>query len=217
MVAERANGRPLCSVCGRAAPGYDRLPRRSFEFVPLWAFVCFYSTPRGAWRVRTAVSEWKRCRGFAGKRHLTEAYAWFLARWARRLSWKEVARIFHSSWGNVFRAVERAVEWGRVRQDLSSVRAIGIDEIAWKKDHRCLTLVYPIDTHRKRPLWIGHHRKIKALLGFFRWFGNKRSQRLAFACSDRWKPYLKVIAKSGPSRPCAGSFPYHGILLQGHR
>ena len=27
----------------------------------------------------------------AGKHRLTEAYAWFLARWARRLSWKEVA------------------------------------------------------------------------------------------------------------------------------
>ena len=35
QVEARANGRPLCSGCGRAAPGYDRLRERRFEFVPL--------------------------------------------------------------------------------------------------------------------------------------------------------------------------------------
>jgi len=30
-VVERANGRARCSSCGRAAPGYDRLPVRRFE------------------------------------------------------------------------------------------------------------------------------------------------------------------------------------------
>jgi hypothetical protein len=33
----------------------------------------------------------------SGKRQLTEAYAWFLSGWARRLSWKEVAQVFHTS------------------------------------------------------------------------------------------------------------------------
>ncbi len=28
VVHERANGRPICSGCGRAGPGYDRLPVR---------------------------------------------------------------------------------------------------------------------------------------------------------------------------------------------
>ncbi|MEJ2406626.1 MAG: hypothetical protein P8171_20490 [Candidatus Thiodiazotropha sp.] len=44
-----------------------------------------------------------------GKRHLTKAYAWLLAGWARRLSWKEVAEAFHTSWDHVFRSVEMAV------------------------------------------------------------------------------------------------------------
>ena len=48
----------------------------------------------------------------SGKKQLTDAYAWFLASWAR-LSWKEVATVFHASWDSVFRSVEMAVEWGR--------------------------------------------------------------------------------------------------------
>ena len=35
-IEARANGRPVCSGCGKRRPGYDRLPARSFQFVPLW-------------------------------------------------------------------------------------------------------------------------------------------------------------------------------------
>jgi len=42
---------------------------------------------------------------------------------------------------------------------------------------------------------VGDKRTIKTLLRFFHWFGQQRSQALQFVCSDKWKPYLKVIAK----------------------
>jgi hypothetical protein len=41
-VRPRANGRPICSGCHRVRPGYDRLPARRFEFVPLWAIPVFF-------------------------------------------------------------------------------------------------------------------------------------------------------------------------------
>ena len=37
----RKNGRAICSGCDRPGPGYDRLPERRFEFVPLWG-IAFY-------------------------------------------------------------------------------------------------------------------------------------------------------------------------------
>jgi len=194
-VVERANSRPVCSGCGRHGPGYDRQPRRRFEFVPLWGIkVYLVYAPRRVecpcCGVRVEQMPWAM-----GKRPLTKAYGWFLAEWARRLSWKETAEAFRTSWESVFRSVEMAVEWGRHHQDLSGVKAIGIDEIAWKKGHKYLTLVYQIDEHRKRLLWIGKERKAKTLLRFFRWFGAERSHELQYICSDMWKPYLKVIAK----------------------
>jgi transposase len=194
-VAERANGKPLCSGCGRGCPGYDRLPKRRFEFVPLWGIKVFlvYAPRRvecSGCGVHVEQMPWAM-----GKRPLTQAYGWFLSSWAKRLSWKETAEIFRTSWESVFRSVEMAVEWGRAHQDLSGVQSIGIDEIAWQKGHKYLTLVYQIDTHCKRLLWIGNKRKTKTLLGFFRWFGADRSQGLKYICSDMWKPYLKVIAK----------------------
>jgi transposase len=44
-----------------------------------------------------------------GKRAPTRAYMLFLARWARRLSWKETAEAFRTSWDKVFDAVEHVV------------------------------------------------------------------------------------------------------------
>jgi len=56
----RANSRAICSGCGHRRPGYDKLPVRRFEFIPLWGIkVFFLYAPR---RV-----ECRRC-GVKGKR-----------------------------------------------------------------------------------------------------------------------------------------------------
>ena len=195
----RVNRRPVCSGCARKRPGYDHLPVRHFEFIPLWGHkVFFVYAPRrvqcGGCGVRVERMPWVE-----GKHQLTETYSWFLAGWAKRLSWKEVAEAFHTTWDHVFCSVERAVTWGRAHQDLSGVQAIGVDEIAWQRGHRYLTLVYQIDRHCKRLLWIGEKRTVKTLLRFFRWFGKDRSQALGFVCSAMWKPYMKVLAKKAGS------------------
>jgi len=42
LIEPRANGRAICSGCGKQAPGYDRLARRRFEFVPLWQITVYF-------------------------------------------------------------------------------------------------------------------------------------------------------------------------------
>ena len=56
-----------------------------------------------------------------GKRTLTKAYMLFLARWARRLSWKETAEAFRTSWDKVFDAVEHVVTFGLEHRTLGPV------------------------------------------------------------------------------------------------
>jgi transposase len=99
-----------------------------------------------------------------GKNHLTTTYAWFLARWAKRLSWKEVAEAFQTSWDSVVRSVKMAVVWGLEHRSIKDVRAIGIDEIArGRGQNKYVTLVYQIDAGYKRLLWMGKERTEKTL------------------------------------------------------
>ncbi len=177
-IVPRANGRAQCSGCGRRAPGYDHLRPRRFEFVPLWGLLVFFVYEMRRVNCQRCGIIVERVPWADGKETLTKTYAWFLARWAKRLSWKEVADTFHSSWDTVFRAVKMAVAWGRAHQDLGGIRAIGVDEIARQKGQKYLTLVYQIDEGCRRLLWVGRDRTEKTLEGFFTWFGEERSQLL---------------------------------------
>ena len=134
----------------------------------------------------------------SGNSPLTTAYQWFLAKWAERLAWSQVATIFHSSWQQVRNAVKHAVFWGVMYEDLADVKTIGIDEIAHRKGHRYLTVVYQIDAGLKRLLWVGEHRQAESLRRFFATLGAEVRQGIQFVCSDMWKPYLQVIAEQIP-------------------
>ena len=195
QVRAGAHARPICSGCRRTRPGYDTLPSRDFEFVPLWGIAVFlvYGLRRVNCKrcgVKVEAVPWA-----TGKHTLTTTYMQFLAVWARRLSWSEVATIFQTSWEKVFHSVQWMVEWGLQHRKLTRIRSLGIDEVAWRRGHHYLTLVYQIDGHCQRLLWLGKDRTVKTLLRFFRSFGKQRSARLRFICSDLWKPYLKVIAR----------------------
>lgn len=194
-IRPRANGRPTCSGCGYRRPGYDTLSPRRFEYVPLWGIAVYlvYAMRRVECPSCGVVVEtvpWAN-----GKSQATTTYAWFLARWAKRLSWSEVAEAFQTTWERVFRSVEMAVTWGLAYRDLEGVQAIGIDEVLWRRGYKFLTVVYQIDAGVRRLLWVGRDRKAKTLLRFFRWFGPEHSARLRFICTDMWQPYLKVIAR----------------------
>ena len=194
-VHERAKGRPLCSGCGQTAPGYDRLPERRYEFVPLWALAVFLVyAPRRVDCRRCGVKV-ERVPWAEGKSQLTTTYRWFLASWSKLLPWQQVANVFHTSWQSVYRSVEMAVAWGLAHRNLDGIDAIGVDEVQWQKGHHYLTLVYQIDGSCRRLLHIAPERTVRSLLSFFRMLGKTRSAALKFVCSDMWQPYLKVIAK----------------------
>jgi transposase len=194
-VKPREGSRAVCSGCDRRGPGYDSLPQRRFEFVPLWGIKVFFlyamrriDCPRCGVTVETV--PWA-----TGKSLLTKAYAYFLASWAKRMSWAEVATAFKTSWESVFRSVEMVVEWGLAHRCLDSVESIGVDEVLWQRGYKFLTVVYQIDEGCRRLLWVGRDRTVRTMLRFFRQFGRERAAALRFVCSDMWQPYLKVIAK----------------------
>lgn len=195
-VRPRKGAQGVCSVCARPAPGYDLLPERRFEFIPLWGFavVLLYSMRRvGCTRcgVKVEAVPWG-----IGKHTLTRAYMLYLAHWARTLSWKETALSFNTSWEKVCQAVEYVVGWGLEQRQLGPLRAIGVDEIAYGKGHDYLTLVYQIDAGVTRLLWVGEERTKASFQKFFDLIGQDLASKIEFVCSDRWKPYLNLIAKN---------------------
>jgi len=195
QILARKGSRPICSICNEPGPTYDHGSERRFEFIPFWGFLVFFvytmrrvDCPKCGVHVESV--PWAE-----GKSPVTKAYAWFLAKWAKQMSWSQVAEAFHTSWHKVFSSVDMAVKWGREHVDLSGITAMGVDEMAWGVGHSYVTVVYQINAGVKRLLWVGKDRKAKTLLEFFHWFGPERTALIEFVCSDMWKPYLQVIKK----------------------
>ena len=189
----RRAARPVCSGCGRKRPGYDRLPERAFDFVPLWAIpvVLWYSMRRvdcPRCGVTVEMVPWA-----AGKSSMTHAYSWFLSSWAKTLSWKETARRFGTTWDTVFRAVDIAVRWGLEHRSLDGIRSIGVDELSWKKGQKYLTMVYQLDHGCRRLLHISKDRTAASFHTFFDMLGEERTRRIEFVASDMWKAFLQVV------------------------
>jgi transposase len=189
--------RGRCSQCRRPAPGYDRLPERRWQSVPLWGIpTYYYYAPRrvecGEHGVIIEHLPWSQ-----GKRPVTCAMMVFLARWARRLSWRETAQVFGTSWEAVYRSVEWLVPWGLAHRNLQGVETLGVDEIHWGHGLRAnnfLTLIYQIDTYCRRLLWVGKRRSQATLRRGLQDLGPEVVKGLRFVCSDMWTPYLKVLA-----------------------
>jgi transposase len=189
----RKKSRPSCSGCGRRGSTYDRLEERRFEFVPILGMLVFL-----AYRMRRVdcahcgvkVETVPWC---DGKNQLTTTYRWYLATWAKRLSWSQVAAIFRTSWDSVCRSVEHAVEWGLAHRDLSKITALGVDEVAWRRGHTYFTLVYDISGEAKRLLAVVQDRTEASLRLCLEGLGQPVCDGVQFVCSDMWQPYLKVI------------------------
>jgi len=190
--------RGKCSTCLEPCPGYDTLEERRWLFVPMWGIIVhfFYAARRVECAEHGVAVEhipWSQ-----GKSPVTTAMMGFLARWARRLSWRETARTFQTSWEAVYHSVEWFVTWGLAHRQLEGVHSMGIDEIHWgqgKRADQFLTVIYQIDEHCRRLLWVGRRRTQATLQRGLKELGPAVVSGLRYICSDMWQPYLSVMAK----------------------
>ena len=192
-VRPRVGSKGKCSSCHKPAPTYDQLTLRRFEFVPFWGFAVFLLYRMRRVDCQTCGVKVEEVPWGCGKHQMTTAYVLFLAHWAKKLSWKDTALSFRTSWDKVCQAVEVVVQWGLEHRSLEGIQALGVDEIARGKGHKYLSLVYQIDAHCKRLLWIGQERTVATFEQFFDMIGPDRSGKIEFVCSDMWRPYLRVI------------------------
>jgi transposase len=189
--------KPLCGRCQNPGRFRDVRSQRHFKHVPLWNIAVEL-----VYRPRRVICH--TCGGVyvehipwgAGKRRMTTAYACFLATWARLLPWKQVADLFHCSWGTVCSAVHHVVDYGLQQRNLSNLSVIGIDEISRKRGHHYLTNVYDLDSGTL--IWSAPGRSKETLKAFFQLLGEQSCKQLKGICCDMWRPYIDIIQQYAP-------------------
>jgi transposase len=198
-VKARKDSRGKCPQCLQRCPSYDRSQRRRlFSYVPIWGFPVYlsYHPRRVKCKIHGIVTEhlpWAK-----GKERITNSHKIFLAVWAKRLSWAEVAKIFNTSWDTVFSAVRSLVDWGLEKRSLEDITTIGIDEVHVFNGRKYMTLVYEIAASRKRLLWCAEDNTKATLERFFSYIGSQKTEKLRYICTDMLPAYLSVIRQKAP-------------------
>jgi transposase len=199
FILPRQGSSALCSRCGKPCACYDHLGMRTWQSVPLWTFLVVLLYPMRRVNCPDCGIVVERVPWAEGKQTLTNTFRLWLARWARLLSWQEVADLFGVVWTDVSRSVAWVVEFGLEHRDLQGIVAIGIDEVCVRVGRVYWTLVYQIDAGLTRLLSIGVGHTKQALAGCLDELGTPVCAALRYVCSDMWEPYLELIRQRLPN------------------
>jgi transposase len=108
--------------------------------------------------------------------------------WLKVASQKAVGENLGLSWDEIHRIMERAVARGLQRRQAETVKHIGVDEKAFRKGHRYLTLVNDLD--RSRVLYVAEDRKQSSMDGFWPTLTPQQLDGIEAVAMDMWDPYI---------------------------
>jgi transposase len=122
-----------------------------------------------------------------------EQAAWLCA----QMPWSKAACLLRTTWRSLQSVVERVVADLRCGRDrLGGLRRIGIDEKAWRKGHRYITVV--VDHDRGRLVWAAAGRNQDTLGRFFDDLGEERAALLTHVSADGAEWIHNVVRQRAP-------------------
>jgi len=117
-----------------------------------------------------------------------------ISQFTRMMTIKDACLIWNLDWKTVKEIDKRSIQDNLVDLKTINPTLIGVDEIAYEKGHKYLTVVRDITA--RKVIWIGFHRKTESLDAFFQELGPERSMKIQVCCMDMWDPYIKSVRKN---------------------
>lgn len=138
--------------------------------------------------------------GYEGveKLDFVESYSRFTRRFEKKvvtlceaMCIKDVAKELRVGWETVKNIDKRNAQKYVVDLESVSPKRIGVDEIAYEKSHKYLTVVRDVDL--SKVIWVGKGRKRETLDKFFEQLGIEKSWNIHVAVCDMWDAYISSI------------------------
>lgn len=199
LVRPKASQAGRCSHCKKRCPGYDGRDRtRRWRTLDVGTTKAYLQS--GVARVQcrehgvvVAHVPWAR----PGARHtwvFEDTCAWL----ATHTALSALTMLLRVTWRTVAAVVTRVVADGRDTNDLlTGLVKIGIDEIAYRKGHRYLTVI--VDHQTGRLVWAAEGRNKQTLGRFFDQLGDQRTKMLTHVSCDGAQWIHAVVAERAPA------------------
>jgi len=126
------------------------------------------------------------------ERHTTR-FAEFVSKLCKIMSIKDASEVARIDWKTARRIDKEKLQESVKGLDEVNPTQIGIDEIAYEKGHKYLTIVRDLEG---RVIWIGLDRKKETLDKFFIELGKDKSSKIKVAVMDMWDPYVASVREN---------------------
>ena len=100
------------------------------------------------------------------------------------------------SWDQAWHVLERAVVRGISRKEAIAIARIGVDEKAFRKGHRTMTIVSDID--RGTVEFVAEGREKASLTAYFNTRTPRQIEAIEAVAMDMWEPYLQATLEAVP-------------------
>ena len=186
-----------CPECGKECALHDHQPERQWRHLDTCQYqtIVHASPPRSnccEHGIKVVKLPWTEL----GSR-FTALFERLAIDWLKVASQKAVAEQLRLTWDEIHGILERAVERGLRRRKAETVRHIGVDEKAFRKGHRYLTLVNDLD--HSRVLYVAEDRKQSSLDGFWSRLSQEQHAGIEAVAMDMWDPYIASTKQHLPN------------------
>jgi transposase len=180
-----------CAECDALCRLYDHQAERRWRHLDTCQYqtILHASAPRtecGEHGVRVVRLPWAE----PGSR-FTALFEALAIDWLKAASQSAVALMLGLSWDEVHGIMERAVQRGLERRTAEPVKQIGVDEKAFRKGHKYLTLVN--DLEKSRVLYVAEDRKQSSLDGFWPTLTQEQIASIEAVAMDMWDPFMASV------------------------
>jgi len=185
-----------CSRCGQLS--FNRYDRTRHRIRDLNVFELHTYLVLDKWRVHCPTCGVRvEDLGFAAPySRYTRRFEDLVTRLCEHLPVANVADLLGMDWKTVKEIDKRALQRTFTNPDYTGLRVLSIDEIAYKKRHKYLTLV--LDLERTRVVWVGKGRGKTTLEAFFDEIGEEVAHAIVSIAIDMWDPYIAAIQARAP-------------------
>jgi transposase len=185
-----------CAECGRICPLHDHERPRGWRHLD----TCQYQTVLHASLPRTKCPDHgvKVVRVPWAEPHsrFTALFERLVVDWLLAASQSAVAERMGLTWDEVHGIMDRAVQRGLARREAEQVPHLGVDEKAFRKGHKYVTLVTDLD--HSRVLYVAKDRKQASLDGFWKTLTDKQREGIQAVALDMYDPYVASVREHLP-------------------
>lgn len=194
---KRTRKTAICRKCGKRNHLNNELYTRTIRDLDLGPKKCYITFSEIKLHCHCGYRGYEAIDFTRAYSHCTKRYEEYVYRLTARMTISDVCLITGLDWKTVKDIDKHYIKKRLVRlQDLTP-RRLGIDEIAYEKGHKYLTIVRDLDLNSV--IWIGLDRKKETLDLFFDLLGVEKQRLITVIVLDMWDPYIASVKEFCPS------------------